>query len=173
MKDVVSSVSGFNIYINRYGEAIYYNIFDKNGYIVSREVEKKFKLFQNRYSIICIVLILLGDYFKTWQNTLLVGIGAAIIVEVYFRLFYLKKLKVIKNFKRERKVTLLEAIIKSKEKEKTIMKACAYILLSILIFINAIQQNYDAIFLVLSAVVSVYSIYLAIINIIAFSKMRK
>ena len=36
------------------------NIFDKNGYVVSEQVEPKFKLFYHRYSIICIVVILLG-----------------------------------------------------------------------------------------------------------------
>ena len=173
MKKDVSSLSGNNIYLDRYGDTVYYNIFDKNAYIVSKQIEPKFKIFYNRYSIICIVVILLGDYFHTWQNTLLVGIGALVLVELYFRLFFLKKLKVIKNFKRERKTSILENTIKSKEKEKTVMKACAYSLLGILIIINALQQNYNLIFLLLSAVIAIYSFYIGIINTIAFSKMKK
>ena len=69
MKKDVSSLSGNNIYLDRYGDTVYYNIFDKNAYIVSKQIEPKFKIFYNRYSIICIVVILLGDYFHTWQNT--------------------------------------------------------------------------------------------------------
>ena len=173
MKKDVSNLSGNNIYLDRYGDTVYYNVFDKNGYIVSKQIEQKFRLFYNRYSIICIVTILLGDYFYTWQNTLLVGIGAVVLLELYFRLFFLKKLKVIKNFKREGKTSKLESTIKSKEKEKTIMKACAYLLLSILIIINAIQQNLNLIFLILSAIIALYSFYIGIINTIAFSKMKK
>ena len=173
MKKDVPSLSGNNIYLDMYGDTVYYNVFDKNGYIVSKQIEQKFRLFYYRYSIICIVVILLADYFHTWQNTLLVGIGALLLVEVYFRLFFLKKLKVIKNFKRERKTSILESTIKSKEKEKTMMKACAYSLLSILIIINAIQQNLNLIFLILRAIIGLYSFYISIINIIAFSKMKK
>ena len=173
MKKNIINLSGSNIYLDIYGDSIYYNVFNKNGYIISKEVEQKFRIFYYRYSIMFIVMILLGDYFKSLQNTLLVGIGAVVLVELYFRLIFLKRLKVIKNFKRERKTSRLESIVKSKEKEKTIMKACAYALLSILVIINAIQQNFNVLFLVLSIFVAIYSFYIGIINIIAFSKMKK
>lgn len=173
MKKDISNVSGHNIYLDRYGDKVYYNTFDKNGYIVSKQMEQKFRLLYYRYSVICIVIILLGDYFYTWQNTLLVGIGVTALVEIYFRLFFLKKLKVIKNFKRDHKTSLMESTINSKEKEKTIMKACAYVLLSILLIINAIQQNLNVIFLILSAIIAMYSFYIGVINTIAFSKMKK
>ena len=173
MKAHVTNLAGSNLYLDIYGNTVYYNIFDKNGYIVSKEVEQKFRLFYYRYSIIIIVLILLGDYFKSLQNTLIVGIGAVALVEIYFRVIYLKKLKVLKNFKRDKKVSKLEVIAKSKEKEKIIMKACAYILLSILIVLNAIQEKFNIIFIVLSGIVAIYSIYSAVINILAINKMKK
>lgn len=173
MKKNVANLSGNNIYLDMYGDKVYYNIFDKNGYIISKQVEQKFRLFYYRYSVIFIVMILLGDYFNSLQNTLLVGSAAIVLVELYFRLFFLNKLKVIKNFKREHKTSILESTINSKEKEKTLMKAVAYILLSVLIIINAIQQNFNVVFLILSGLVAVYSFYIAIINTIAFSRMRK
>ena len=173
MKRNAVSLSGNNIYLDMYGDAVYYNTFDKNGYIISKQVEQKFRIFYYRYSIMFIVMILLGDYFKSLQNTFLVGIGAIALVEIYFRYMFLKKLKVIKNFKRERKTSRLESIINSKEKEKTVMKACAYVLLSVLVIINAIQQNFNVLFLALSIFAAIYSFYIGIINIIAFSKMKK
>ncbi|MDV4149600.1 hypothetical protein R0131_02015 [Clostridium sp. AL.422] len=173
MRNNTTNLSGNNIYLDMYGDTVYYNIFDKNGYVVSKQIEQKFRVFYYRYSIIFIVMILLGDYFNSLQNTLMVGVGAIVLVELYFRIFFLKKLKLIKNFKRERKTSRLESTIESKEKEKTMMKACAYLVLSVLIIINAIQQNFDMIFLVLSIVVATYSIYIGIINVIAFSRMKK
>ncbi len=167
------SLSGHNLYLDKYGSTVYYNIFDKNGYIVSKQIEPKFRLFYFRYSIIFIIMILLGDYFKSLQNTFLVGVGTLALVELYFRLFFIKKLEVIKEFKRERKTSNLKNIISSKEREKTVMKACAYILLSVLIVLNAIQQNFNTLFLILSVLGAMYSFYMAIINIIAFSKMKK
>lgn len=173
MKKDIINLSGSNIYLDMYGDTVYYNVFNKNGYIVSKQMEQKFRIFYYRYSVIFIVMILLGDYFESLQNTFLVGGGAIVLAELYFRLIFLKKLKVIKNFKRERKTSRLESTIKSKEKEKTVMKACAYALLSVLLIINAIQQNFNALFVALSAVAAIYSFYIGIINIIAFSKMKK
>ena len=173
MKKHVTNLAGNNLYLDIYGNTVYYNIFDKNGYIVSKEVEQKFRLFYYRYSIIVIALILLGDYFKSLQNTIIVGVGISILVELYFRKVYLKKLKTIKHFKRNKKTSKLEVIIRSKEKEKVIMKACAYILLSILIVLNAIQENFNIIFIILSGVVAIYSIYSGVLNIIAVNKMKK
>ncbi|MDB1940850.1 hypothetical protein [Clostridium tertium] len=173
MKRNAVNIAGKNIYLDLYGDTVYYNFFDKNGYIVSKQIEQKFKIFYYRYSIIFIVMILLGDYFSSLLNTFLVGIGAIGIVELYFRFIFLKQLKVIKNFKRERKISMLENIIKSNEKEKVVMKACAYALLSVLIVINAIQQNFNILFLVLSILGAIYSLYIGIINVIAFSKIKK
>ena len=173
MKKDKLSLAGNNIYLDRYGDRVYYNVFDKNGYIVSEQVEQKFKLFYHRYSTIFIVIILLGDYFNSFQNTLLVGLGAGVLVELYFRFIFLKKLKVVKNFKRERKTSKLESLINSKEKEKVIMKACAYVLLSILIILNSIQQNFDTILITLSIIGSLYSFYIGVLNLIAFIKMKK
>lgn len=167
------SLAGRNIYLDIYGDKVYYNSFDKNGYVISPQVEQKFRVGYYRYSIIVIALVLLGDYFKSLQNTLLVGVAAVALSELYFRLIFLKKLKCIKNFKRERKTSKLESIINGQEKEKAMMKLIAYILLSVLIVINGIQQNYNIVFMGLSLVISIFAIYSAIINGIAFSKMKK
>ncbi|MBU5453866.1 hypothetical protein [Caproiciproducens sp. MSJ-32] len=52
------------------------------------------------------------------------------------------------------------------------MKACAYALLSILLIINAVQQDFNELLLALSIVGSIYSFYTVIINVIAFAKIR-
>ncbi|WP_322545463.1 hypothetical protein, partial [Clostridium perfringens] len=164
VKKNIINLAGNNIYLDRYGDTVYYNVFDKNGYIVSKQMEQKFRIFYHRYLTIFIVMILLGDYFKSLQNTFLVGVGAIVLVELYFRLSFLKRLKVIKDFKRERKTSMLESIINSKEKEQTIMKACAYVLLGVLIIINAIQQNFNVLFLTVSILGAIYSFYIGTIK---------
>lgn len=173
MKKNIVNLSGNNIYLDLYGDAVYYNIFNKNGYIISKQMEQKFKIFYYRYSIIFIFMVLMGDYFKSLQNTFLVGIVVTVLVEIYFRRIFLNKLKVIKNFKRERKTSKLESIVNSKEKEKIVMKACAYALLSVLLIINAIQQNFNVLFLTLSILGALYSIYIGVINVIAFRRIKR
>lgn len=165
-------LAGINIYLNTCGNTVYYNVFDKNGYIVSNKIEQKFKLLYYRYFIIVALLVLLGDYFNSFENTLLVGFIASITIEVYFRTIFLKKMKISKNFKRDKKVSRIENIIKNNEKEKMIMKSCAYIVLSILIVINAIQQNYSFVFMILNILIVIYSVYSVVINFIAFRKMN-
>lgn len=165
-------LAGMNIYLNKYGNTVYYNIFDKKGYIVGHKIEQKFRLFYYRHFIIMALLVLLGDYFKTFENTLLIGAGLAVVVEVYFRKIFLKKLKYIDNFKRDKKVDKLQMIVENRNKESIIMKACAYVVLSILIVINAIQQNYNLAFVILSCVISMYAVYSAILSAIALKKIN-
>ena len=52
------------------------------------------------------------------------------------------------------------------------MKAVAYMFLSILIVINAIQQNYNIVFMVLSGIIAVVSIYSGVLNVVAFTKIK-
>lgn len=165
-------LAGMNIYLNTSGNTVYYNVFDKKGYIVGYKIEQKFRLFYYRYFMIITLMVLLGDYFKSFETTLLLGGFAIIVVEVYFRGVFLKQLKSIDNFKRDKKVNKLEMIIKNSEKEKTIMKACAYVLLSILIVINAIQQNYNLVFMALSGMISIYGVYSALLSGMALRKMN-
>lgn len=172
MKKKNIDLAGMNIYLNEYGNTVYYNMFDKKGYIVGHKIEQKFRLFYYRYFLIIALLVILGDYFKSFTNTLLAGGALAIIVEVYFRKVFLKQLKSIENFKRDKKVDKLEMIIKNKEKDKLIMKSCAYAVISVLIVINAIQQNYNFAFMVLSGMISVYAIYSVILNGVAIRKMN-
>ncbi|MGL6107038.1 hypothetical protein [Romboutsia sp.] len=173
MKKKNIDLAGMNIYLNTSGNTVYYNIFDKKGYIVGHKIEQKFRLFYYRYFMIITVLVLLGDYFKSFENTLLVGAVMVVAVEIYFRTLFLKKLKSIDNFKRDRKVDKLEMIIKNKDKEVVIMKACAYVVLSILIVINSIQQNHNLAFMGLSMMVAIYGVYSAILSGMALSKMKK
>lgn len=172
MKNNAAHICGMNIYSDRYGNTVYYNIFNKVGYIISKDYEQKFRVLYNRYSIIIVVLILLGDYFKTLENTLIVGAIALILVEMYFRMHFLKKLKSIENFKREHKISKMQQTIKQGEKDKTVMKALAYMAFGVLLIINALQQNFNTAFIALSGIASVYSFYSGIINMIAFAKMK-
>ncbi|MEG0050985.1 MAG: hypothetical protein RR712_02305 [Terrisporobacter sp.] len=165
-------LAGMNIYLNTSGNTVYYNVFDKKGYIVGHKIEQKFRLFYYRYFMVITLLVLLGDYFKSFTNTLLVGGVAVIVVEVYFRKIFLKQLKSIDNFKRDRKVDKLELIVKNRDKDKIIMKSCAYVVLSILIIINAIQQNYNLAFMTLSGMISIYGVYSVILNGMALRKMN-
>lgn len=172
MKKHVSNLAGNNIYLDMYGDNVYYNFVDKKGYLISKEMEQKFRLLYNRYAILLIVLVLLGDYFDTLSRTLLVGCGAAIGVELYFRFIYLKGLKVVKNFKRDRKISKVEALANTKEPQKIMMKGCAYVFLSILVVLNAVEQKFDMIFIVLSLVIAGYSMYLSAISFIACKKIK-
>lgn len=172
MKNNISNLAGPNIYLDKYENVLYYNIFNKKAYLINSENEQVFRLFYYRYFVIFVVLVLLGDYFKTLQNTLLVGIGTSVVVELYYRLVFFNKLKVVKNFNKENKISRIYKIIKNKEKDKAIMSVLAYTFFAILIVINAIQQNFNIIFMILSLIIALYSIYLAIINIIAILKMK-
>ena len=172
MKNQVTNLSGFNIYLDIYGEPVYYNIIDKRGYKISKTVENKFRLIHSRYSIIVILLILFGDYFGTVQNTVLVGLIAAAIIEIYFRMVFLKGLKTVTDPKKLKKTSMMESIINANEKEKTLMKGIAYLFFGVLIVLNAVQEQFNTFLLVLSGLVMIFSFYYGIANLIAVKKMK-
>lgn len=172
MKKKNIDLAGMNIYLDKCGNTVYYNIFDKKGYIVSNKIEQKFRVFYYRYFLIVAFLVLLGDYFKTFSNTLFVGVVASVLIEFYFRNIFLKKLKCVKDFKRDKKISKIENIINNSEKEKMIMKSCAYIVLGILLVISTIQQNYNLAFVILNMLIIMYSVYSVVINLIAFNKIN-
>ena len=96
----------------------------------------------------------------------------AVLVEVYFRMSYLKKLEVAEDVDFERRVSSLQYIIDNKSRSKVIALAVLYLLFAVLIVLNAYMEQYSMGLNVLSGLLAVVGLYCSILHMVALSKMK-
>lgn len=166
------NISGRNIYLDRRGQTVYYDTFSKKGYIIDPEVESKFYVYRNRYMLIALAVMLVGDYFPSWSQAIIAGLGVCIIVELMYRFKFLRGLRQTTKFDRGNKRTLLKAIIEANDFKKTVLRAVLYVAFAVLIVVNALMMNAETPIIVICVALSIFAAYNAIVNIMAIIKMK-
>jgi len=167
------TLSGHNIYRDKKNRTIYYDFISKNGYIVGREDEGKLFIYKNRFPIIIVAAALTIELLLTPIQAVIAGIICAILVEIFYRLFVFKRMQISKSFVRKERISPIQAIIEQKTKGKIIALIFLYLALAILILVNAYLEKYSIGLVLVSGLVSVFSLYFTIIHIIALFKMNK
>lgn len=167
-----SNISGRNIYLDRHGQTVYYDLLTKKGYLIDSKVEGKFYVYKNRFILILIVIILCSEYFPSWIHAVIAGIGICLVAEILFRFKFLPSLRQTTKFDRENRQTMLKSIIDSKEPRKAILRAILYLAFAILIVINAWIMEADIAILIVSILLSIMACYCVIVNLIALVKMK-
>ena len=167
-----TNITGRNIYLDNLGQTVFYDALTKKGYIIDEKIESKFYLLKNRYFLVAIAIILCGEYFDTWIQTSIVGITICILLELYFRFMFLRKLRETKKFDRRKSQTMLKATIESNEPRKVLLRTVLYCAFAILIIANAIMIKADIAIMVVSVLLCIAASYCAVINIIALIKMK-
>ena len=157
--DLKGSVSGWHVYKDDRGRAVYYDVFSKTGYILANN-EERYKQFSMRFvmGLIGFILILMFN-MPIWLCAL-VGVGVYAFLEFRFRKF-LATLPRIENFKCNEKMKS-EASIKTLETNKVILKMVLLIALSVLIILNALNERYTGWMLYLNYVISALTLIFAL-----------
>ena len=165
-------LSGRNIYTDKKGRIIYYDMITKKGYLVGKQNENSAVFFKNRFAIILFAAILLG-------GTLLSGVQAVIawavmmaLAEFTFRMSFLKKLEPVKDVDFEKRVSALRYIVENKNKSKVVALAILYLLLAVLVVANAYVEKYSLGLCVFSGCISLVGLYFAALHIMALTKMK-
>lgn len=167
------TLSGRNIYVDKRGRIIYYDLLTKKGYYVGKEDENKLFFYKNRLVFILFAVILtIGTFFTTIQAAL-AGAITLVLVEAYYRFSFFKKLKVATHFERKNRISPIQAIIKEKTPVRTLILAFLYLAFAILIVINAYIEEYSIGINLVSIGLSIVGIYFFILHMIALSKMKK
>lgn len=165
-------LSGRNVYTDKRKRTIYYDRLTKQGYLIHKQNENRMLFFQNRFVIILFAAILCAGTFLSWTQAVLAGVITAVLVEVYFRMSYLKKLEVAEDVDFERRVSSLQYIIDNKSRSKVIALAVLYLLFAVLIVLNAYMEQYSMGLNVLSGLLAVVGLYCSILHMVALSKMK-
>lgn len=95
--DLKGSVSGWHVYKDERGRAVYYDVFSKNGYILANN-EDRYKQFSMRFVMGAIGFILMLMFDMPIWLCVLAGVGVYGFLEFRFRRF-LKNLARVENFK--------------------------------------------------------------------------
>ena len=153
-------LSGRNIYTDKKGRVIFYDMITKKGYLVDKKHENSALFFKNRFVVLLFAAILFGATFLM------------AIAEFAFRRGFLKKLEVVNDVDFERRVSALQYIVENKAKGKVIVLIVLYLLLAVLVILNAYVEKYSVGLCVLSGGIALVGVYFAILHIVALTKMK-
>ncbi len=165
-------LSGRNVYTDKQKRVIYYDRLTRQGYLLHKEHENRMQFFKNRFTIILFAAILCAGTFLTWTQATLAGVITIVLVELYFRLSYLKKLEVITNVDFEHSISPLDYILKNKGRNRVGALCVLYFLFAVLIVLNAYLEQYNLGLMILSAGLSLVGLYFGALHAIAFFRMK-
>ena len=81
-------IGGFFIYKNSHNQNVYYDVFSKNAYIISKNDEKQYNIYSYRLvmSVVLGIMLILVFNMKLW-----VGVSAGILCYIIFSIMFRKK----------------------------------------------------------------------------------
>ena len=165
-------LSGRNIYTDKKGRVIFYDMLTKKGYLIDKKSENSAVFFKNRFVVILFAAILFGATFLSVIQAVIVWAVMMVLAEFTFRRVFLKKLEPVTDVDFERRVSALQYIIENKEKSRVIVLIILYFLFAVLVVLNAYTEGYSVKLWVFSACLSVVGIYFGVLHVIALIKMN-
>ena len=100
-------LSGRNIYTDKKGRVIFYDMITKKGYLVDKKSENSAVFFKNRFVVILFAAILFGATFLTVLQAVIAWAVMMALAEFAFRMVFLKKLEPVTDVDFERRVSAL------------------------------------------------------------------
>lgn len=163
-------VAGIHIYKDDHNRYVYYDVFSKNGYVLSDI--PKYKTLSSRFIIAFVAGVLTATFEVTIYLSVLLGLAVYAFMEYKFRAF-LKRQTMLPNFKRKaRPAKLLTAA--SSETNKIYIRILLYFLAGILFILLILAEPQYATYLkVLCVLLSIGSFAMAIFQIYALFYKKK
>lgn len=130
-------ISGFFIYKNSHNQNVYYDIFSKNAYIISKKDEKQYNIYSYRFvmSVVLGIMLVLVFNMKLWIG-ITAGILCYVIFSVLFRKRFLDNLPIDKKFVKTKRENLIVSLAKESSYGKLIMLLIVPIIIIVLAVIN-------------------------------------
>ena len=165
-------LSGRNIYTDKKGRVIFYDMLTKKGYLIDKKSENSAVFFKNRFVVILFAAILFGATFLSVMQAVVAWAVMMALAEFAFRMVFLKKLEPVTDVDFERRVAALQYIVENKEKSRVIVLIILYFLFAVLVILNAYTEDYSVKLWVFSGCLSVVGVYFGVLHIIALFKMK-
>lgn len=166
-------LSGRNIYTDKKGRIIFYDMLTKKGYLVDKKSENSAVFFKNRFAVILFAAILFGATFLSVIQAVIAWAVMMVLAEFAFRMSFLKKLEPVTDIDFERRVSALQYIMENKEKGRIIVLIILYFLFAVLVLLNAYIEEYSVGLWVFTGCLALVGIYFGVLHVIALIKMKK
>lgn len=164
---------GIFISKNNKGQFVYSDMFMKGGYLITKKEYPKYRNYALRYFIGVAIIILFSSTILDFMPSLFLGLATIIVGEILFRIRFLKgSCTYIPDYKMEPGKTIIDNLVASSTKGKTIIKVFLYILFGGLIVLNAQDQGYTGLPLTLSWIIGVISEIIALFLLVVYIKLR-
>lgn len=174
--DKPDNIYGLNVYEDSKGRLIYYDILKKQAVYIPTFDFKMFSFYKYRYMLTVATLIvlttLLSEFFQ-WNILLPIVITVAVYVtlETKFRKFINTK-QVVKHFNKEECKGYFD-IVNSQDPTKMMIKIGLYVVLGVLLVVNAYDKHYEGFTMIFSWGAMVMCMGVALLQIFALSKRKK
>ena len=168
------TLSGRNIYQDKRGRNVWYDMFTKKFLYIDESDENKLFIYKNRFAIVIFAAILGYEYL--YSSTMAVA-GAAVLglvgFEIYYRTKVFAKMKEAKGITKKDNISHLETILTTKTKQKILTLLVLYTLLAVLLVVNTFLEDYSMAINVICYLISAGSAYFALMHAIALVKYPK
>lgn len=168
-----ATLSGRNIYKDNLNRYVYYNSRKRIGYVITDDKMGKYSTLNFRYFLGFVAAVLL--YTLDWGLNifLCVGIGIAIILlmEYTFRMKFLPSCIQIMDFEPQHKFTRIQ-MMSQETVGRQWMKVALFIAFAILFVLNAYDQKFSQIMLIVSYGVSAAGLVMAGIQVASIMYKR-
>ena len=166
-------LSGRNIYTDKQGRTIYYDWVTKQGYLIEKKSEKAALFYKNRFAVILMAAILFGATFLTVIQAVIAGAVMLVLAELTFRLSFLKKLEPVRDVDFEKRVSGLQYIVTEKSKGRVLMLAVLYLLLAVLVVLNAFDQKYGSRVVIFGGCIAVIAVYFSMLHFVGLARFNQ
>ena len=166
-------LSGRNIYTDKKGRVIFYDMLTKKGYLVDKSSENAAVFFKNRFVVILFAAILFGATFLSVLQAVIAWAVMMALSEFAFRMSFLKKLEPVQDVDFEKRVSGLQYIVTEKTKGRVLMLAVLYLLLAVLVMLNAFDQNYGTGLKIFSGCIAVIGVYFSVLHFVGLAKISQ
>ncbi|MBR3840111.1 MAG: hypothetical protein IKM20_03130 [Erysipelotrichales bacterium] len=142
-------IIGFNIYKDKKRRDVYYDVFTKQGYIITKADINKLNFYQKRFILPVIVFSLVYTLDLYNLNFGIVGASAAaficfICMEYFFHFRFLKTLVTLPNFVPDKDEGYFHQMAAKSPLTSLIIKGILYIALGALLVVFGIQENFQS-----------------------------
>lgn len=143
-----TKVTGFNIYKDKRNHDIYYDVFTKEGYMITKNEISKLNFYQKRF-IIPIIIFSLTYTINIFNFEFgIVGAGAAAVLafvcmEYFFRFRFLNTMVVVPNFVPNKQEDYFHQLANGSPLSNLIIKGILYLALGVLLILFGLQENFQ------------------------------
>ncbi len=158
-------------FIDNRKRLIYFNKRQQVAYIIPDQEQNKLIFYRSRFALVLVLAIILTSVLEAAYMPYLLGVTLLILIEVYFRFIFLKKLKTDNNFRCTNVKPMTQSMLESSTPGKIMIKSLLYFAFAALILVNSYQTNHQT-FDIFSLALSLGGAYLGCLNIYVLIKSK-